>query len=136
MPVTARAAAVLGLASLVPLALFVVAAVALGGLRSDAGPEWWLYPLLAAPLVQLWGAVDLVAGRSWQLLAAGCLPGSALLGWLVAETLAGGEVLGLGWWVLALVGSPLTLLLTLFPSVRRWVADRRRPVWRGNRAVG
>jgi hypothetical protein len=128
MPVAARLAALLGLASVVPLALLVVAAVTLGGLRSDAGGEWWLYPLLAAPLVQLWGAVELLGGRSWQILATGTLPGSALLAWLVAETVVSGGVLGLGWWVLALAGSPLTLLLALLPSVRRWVAARRRPV--------
>lgn len=128
MPVAARLAGVLGLTSVVPLALLVVAAVALGGLRSDAGAEWWLYPLLAAPVVQLWGAVELLGGRSWQVLAAGCLPGAALLAWLVTETVVSGGVLGLGWWVLALAGSPLTLLLTLLPSVRLWVAARRRPV--------
>ena len=125
MPTAARLAVAVGLISLVPLALLVVAAVALGGLRSDSGAEWWLYPLLAAPLVQLWGAVELLGARSWQVLAAGALPGSALLGWLVAETVVAEGVLGLGWWVLALAGSPLTLLLTLLPSVRRWLDARR-----------
>ena len=127
MPVAARLAVVLGLVSFLPLALLVVTAVALGGLRSDSGAEWWLYPLLAAPVVQLWGAVELLGGRSWQVLAAGTLPGSALLAWLVTETAVSGGVLGLGWWVLALAGCPLALLLTLLPSVRRWTDARRRP---------
>ena len=128
MPPAVRMGVVLGLVSVLPLALLVVAAVTLDGLRSDSGAEWWLYPLLAAPVVQLWGAVELLGGRSWQVLAAGALPGSALLAWLIAETLVSGGVLGLGWWVLALAGSPLTLLLTLLPSVRRWVDARRDPV--------
>jgi hypothetical protein len=128
MPPAVRLAAWLGLVSLVPLALFAVTAIVLGGLRSDDGPEWWLYPLLAAPLVQLWGAVDLLGARSWHVLAIGCLPGSALLAWLLAGTVGGNGVLGLGWWVLALAGSALTLVLTLLPSVRRWVAARRRPL--------
>jgi hypothetical protein len=128
MPFAARLAAGLGLLSLVPLALLVAAAVVLGGLRSDVGPEWWLYPLLAGPLVQLWGAVDLIGARSWQVLAAGCLPGTSLLAWLLVETMNDGGVLGLGWWVLALAGSPITLLLTLLPSVRWWVAARRAPM--------
>jgi len=108
------------------LRALVVAAVALGGVRSESGPEWWLYPLLAAPVLQLWGAVDLIGGRSWQVLAVGCLPGSALLAWLLVETAGDGGVLGLGWWVLALAGSPITLALTLLPPVREWVADCRR----------
>ena len=132
MPLAARLAAAVGLVSIVPLALLVAAAVLLGGLRSDSGAEWWLYPLLAAPLVQLWGVVELVGARSWQVLAAGALPGSALLAWLIAETLVSGGVLGLGWWVLALAGSPVTLLLTLLPSVRRWLEARRQPSHAGS----
>jgi hypothetical protein len=127
MPVATRLAAGLGLLSLVPLAPLVATAIVLGGLRSDVGPEWWLDPLLAGPLVQLWGAIDLVTARSRQVLAAGCLPGTSLLAWLLTGTLTDGGVLGLGWWVPALAGSPLTLLLTLLPSVRRWVAGRRIP---------
>ena len=79
-----------------PLAPLVAAAVVLGGLRSDVGPEWWLYPLLVGPLVQLWGAIDLVTARSWQVLAAGCLPGTSLLAWLLTGTRTDGGVLGLG----------------------------------------
>jgi hypothetical protein len=126
MPGAARAAAVLGLVSVVPLGLLLAGAVVLGGLRSDTGPEWWLFPLLVGPVAQVWGALELLAGRSWQILAAACLPGSALLAWLVAETPGTGGVLGLGWWVLVLAGSPLALLCSLTPPVRRWVARRRR----------
>jgi hypothetical protein len=128
MPVAARLAAGLGLLSLLPLALLLAAAVVLGGFQSDAGPEWWLYPLVTGPLVQLWGAVDLIGARSWQVLAVGCLPGTSLLAWLLVETVGDGGVLGLGWWVLALAGSPITLLLTVLPSVRHWVAARRAPL--------
>ena len=83
MPRTALVAGALGIAGTLPIALLVGAAVALGGLWGDTGVEWWLYPLLAAPLLQLWGSIELLIGRSWWLLVVTCLPGAALLAYLV-----------------------------------------------------
>jgi hypothetical protein len=124
MPRTALVAGALGIAGTLPLALLVGAAVALGGLWADTGVQWWLYPLLAAPLLQLWGAIALLIGRSWLLLVLTCLPGTALLGYLVYEQLIHEQ--GMGWYTPAL-GAPLVaLLLAGLPPVRRWVASRRR----------
>lgn len=124
MPIAALAAGTLGIAGTLPLALLVGAAVALGGLWGDTGVEWWLYPLLAAPLLQLWGAIELLIGRSWWLLVVTCLPGAALLAYLVVEQVVNDQ--GMGWYTPALGAPVLALLLAGLPAVRRWVASRRR----------
>jgi hypothetical protein len=124
MPRTALVAGALGIAGTLPIALLVGAAVALGGLWGDTGVEWWLYPLLAAPLLQLWGAIELLIGRSWWLLVVTCLPGAGLLAYLVYHEVVRGQ--GLGWYTPALGAPVLAMLLAALPVVRRWIASRRR----------
>jgi hypothetical protein len=120
------AAGILGVVGALPLALFVGAAVGLGGLWRDASVEWWLYPLLAAPGAQLWAAIELLTGRNWWLLVVCCLPGTAFFGYLLYVLVIGDDGLGLGYYTLAL-GVPLpAMLLAGTPSVRRWVDTRRR----------
>jgi uncharacterized membrane protein len=124
MPRTALVAGALGIAGTLPLALLVGAAVALGGLWADNGAEWWLYPMLAAPLLQLWGSIELLTGRSWWLLVVGCLPGTGLLAYLIYEQVVRDQ--GLGWYTPALAAPVLAMLLATLPVVRRWIASRRR----------
>jgi hypothetical protein len=124
MPRAALVAGALGIAGTLPLALLVGAAVALGGLWGDTGVEWWLYPMLLAPLLQLWGAIELLMGRNWWLLVASCIPGTALLGYLVYQELLRGQ--GMGWYTAALGAPVLAMLLGSLPVVRRWIASRRR----------
>lgn len=124
MPNAALAAGALGIAGTLPLALLVGAAVALGGLWGDTGVEWWLYPLLAAPLLQLWGAIELLIGRSWWLLVVTCLPGAALFLYLVVEQVVHAQ--GMGWYTPALGAPVLAMLLAGLPAVRLWVTSRRR----------
>jgi hypothetical protein len=101
-------------------------AVALGGLWADTRVEWWLYPLLAAPVVQLVGAIALLSGRSWWLLVVCCLPASALFGYLLYVLLGRGDGLELGYYTFVLGASVPALVLAAGPSVRRWVTARRR----------
>lgn len=126
-------AGVLGIAGALPLALLVGNAVALGGLWADTGVEWWLYPLLAAPILQLWGAIALLSGRSWLLLVLTCLPGTALFGYLVYVLAVDGSGRGLGWYSFALAAPVPAMLLAMLPSVRHWVAARRRSAGRSSR---
>jgi hypothetical protein len=125
-PRAARAAGILGIAGAIPLALFVGAAVGLGGLSGDDSVEWWLYPLLAAPVAQLGGAIELLSGRSWRLLVLACLPATALFGYLLYAFSLDGDRLGLGYYTLLLGATVPALVLAALPSVRRWVAGRRR----------
>lgn len=124
MPGTALVAGALGIAGTLPLALLVGAAVALGGLWGDTGVEWWLYPLLAAPLLQLWGAIELLIGRSWWRLVLTSLPGAALMAYLVYNEVVRDQ--GLGWYTPALGAPLLAMLLAALPVVRRWIASRQR----------
>ncbi|MGZ4541159.1 MAG: hypothetical protein ACXVX8_00065 [Blastococcus sp.] len=124
-PLPAVVAGVLGIAGALPLALLVGNAVALGGLWDNTGVQWWLYPLLVAPVAQLWGAIALLRGRSWLVLALSCLPGTVFFIYLVYLLAADGSGHGLGWYSLALGVPLLALLLTLLPPVRRWVTGRR-----------
>lgn len=125
-PPAAIAAGVLGIAGALPLALLVGAAVALGGLWTDVRVEWWLYPLLAAPVAQVGSAIVLLTGRGWRLLVVSCLPATALFGYLLHVRFAEADGLGLGYVTFAL-GAPLpAMLLAATPPVRRWVAARRR----------
>jgi hypothetical protein len=83
--------------------------VAIGGLSGDQGVDWWLYPLLLAPILQLGGAIALLTGRSWRPLALACLPATAFFGYLLYQ-----------------LGAPLlALLLVLPPSPRRWAGAGR-----------
>jgi hypothetical protein len=135
-PVAAVLAGVLGIAGTLPLALLVGSAVALGGLEGETGVSWWLYPLLVAPILQLWGAIALLTGRSWLVQVLACLPGTALFGYLMYTTfLATGDssTAGLGWYTLALAAPLPALLLAASPPVRRWVAVRRRRATRTTR---
>jgi hypothetical protein len=122
------AAGTFGIAGALPLALLVGNAVALGGLRDDAGVQWWLYPLLVAPILQLWAAILLLTGRSWRFLALACLPGIAFFGYLMYLLATDGPDKGLGWYSFALGAPLLALALTVLPPVRQWVAFRRRAV--------
>lgn len=130
IPRPAVAAGTFAIAGALPLALLVGSAVALGGLEGDRGVEWWLYPLLLAPVLQLWGAVALLTGRSWRLLALTCLPATVFFGYLMYLLVADGPDRGLGWYSFAL-GAPLVaLVLVVLPSPRRWVDARRRALVR------
>jgi hypothetical protein len=133
MPRLAVAAGAFAIAGALPLALLVGSAVALGGLEGDKGVEWWLYPLLVAPILLLGGAVALLSGRSWRLLALACLPATAFFGYLMYLLAADGPERGLGWYSFALGAPVLALLLVVLPPPRRWVAARRRA---GRRAAG
>jgi len=77
------AAGTFAIAGALPLALLVGSAVALGGLEGDTGVEWWLYPMLLAPVLLLAGAVALLSGRSWRFLALACLPAIAFFAYLM-----------------------------------------------------
>jgi uncharacterized membrane protein len=92
--------------------------------------EWWLYPLLLAPVLLLAGAVALLSGRSWRFLALACLPAIAFFGYLIYLLAVDGPERGLGWYSLALGAPLLALLLVVQPSPRRWVAIRRRAALR------
>jgi hypothetical protein len=120
------AAGTFAIAGALPLALLVGNAVALGGLFGDTGVDWWLYPLLVAPILQLGAAIALLTGRSWRLLALACLPATAFFGYLMYLLVAEGPGHGLGWSSFALGAPVLALLLALLPSPRRWVGARQR----------
>ena len=126
MPPLALVAGVLGLVGALPPAFLAVIAVALGGLSADAGPDPWAYLLLAAPLAQVFGAVWLLARRSWLLLVLAVVPVAVLAGavvWAATGTAdAGNPTLPL----LLLVAPVLAAVLAATPRVRRWVAGRPR----------
>lgn len=130
IPRLAVAAGTFAIAGALPLALLVGSAVALGGLEGDRGVDWWLYPLLLAPILQLGGAVALLTGRSWWLLALACLPATAFFGYLMYLLAVDGQDRGLGWYSFALGAPLLALVLVVLPSPRRWVAARRRAALR------
>jgi peptidoglycan/LPS O-acetylase OafA/YrhL len=126
MPPLGIVAAVLGLVGALPPAFLAVIAVALGGLSADAGPDPWTYLLLLAPILQVWGAVWLLARRSWLLLVLAVVPVAVLAGavvWAATGTEdAGSPALPL----LLLVAPVLAAVLAATPRVRRWVAARPR----------
>jgi hypothetical protein len=121
-PVPAIAAAVLGVFSAVVPAIFALAAFAFSG-GNFPGSSWLL---LAVPLVLalglIAGAVLLLTGRSWSVLAvtAGVL--SALL--LYGQASGGWGAGAFG--VLTLLFPLVTTVLAALPRVRSWVAERRR----------
>lgn len=122
-PAPAIAAAVLGALSAIVPAIFALAAFAFSG-GSFPGNSWLL---LAVPLVLalglVAGAVLLLTGRSWSVLAgtAGVL--SALL--LYGQVSGGWGAGAFG--VLTLLIPLVTAVLAVLPRVRGWVAARRRP---------
>jgi hypothetical protein len=120
--VPAVVAAVLGLlATLVP-ALFALLALAFSGGQSGGG-EWLVVavPLLLAVLLPV-GAVLLLLGRSWLLLAATAGVLTAIVGYAYANGAWGDPTFG----VLTLGVPAATAALAALPGVRRWVAARRR----------
>src|SRR3954447_15879409 len=78
IPLLATAAGLLGLAGVPPLVMVVISAVTQRESGSDAATDWWLYLLLAVPVLEAWGAWWLLTGRSRLLLLLACLPGAAL----------------------------------------------------------
>ncbi len=127
MPGLAIAAGVLGILGAVPPLFVAVLAVALGGLSADTGPDPWTYLLLAAPAVQLAGALWLLARRGWLLLVLSVLPVAMLTG-AVIVTAAEDDAGGLGLPLLLVAAAGLAAALALTPRVRRWVAGRPRRV--------
>ena len=126
MPPLGLVAAVLGFVGALPPAFLAFMAVALGGLSADAGPDPWTYLLLLAPVLQVWGAVWLLARRSWLLLVLAVVPVAVLAGvvvWVATRTEeAGNPALPL----LLLLAPVLAAVLAATPRVRRWVAGRPR----------
>ena len=124
------AAGTFAIAGALPLALLVGSAVALGGLEGDTGVEWWLYPMLLAPVLLLAGAVALLSGRSWRFLALACLPAIRSSPTSCTCWPPTGPSAGWAGYSLAL-GAPLVALaLATLPSPRRWVAQRQRAALR------
>ena len=119
-PVAAIAAAVLGLLSAAVPALVASLAVAFSGGRFDGGG----WAIVLVPLVLMVGlavgAVLLLIGRSWLVLAlsAGALAVLAIVGYLT-------EGLGGGFVGLALLVPAAATVLAVLPGVRDWVAARR-----------
>ena len=126
VPLPVRLTAWLGVASGVALAV-AVAGMALGGLAPAEGPDWPLALLVLVPLGHVWGAVDLLVGRTRRVLAAAGATGCALAVWLLLEAFTPGGVLEPGWWLACLLGPPLTLVATTLPPVRSRVAARAQP---------
>ena len=126
MPPLALVAGVLGLVGALPPAFLAVIAVALGGLSADAGPDPWAYLLLAAPLVQVFGAVWLLARRSWLLLVLAVVPVAVLAGAVVWAATGTEDAGNPGLPLLLLVAPVLAAVLAATPRVRRWVAGRPR----------
>jgi hypothetical protein len=120
-PGPAIAAAVLGVLSAAVPALFALLALAFSnGQFDDGGWALVLVPLvLLAGLVV--GAVLLLAGRSWLVLAlcAGVLTALVVTGYATGAW--SGDSLG----VLALAVPLLTTVLAVLPGVRGWIAARR-----------
>jgi hypothetical protein len=126
MPGLALAAGIVGIIGVLPPAFVAVLAVALGGLVADRGPDPWTYLLVVAPIVQLWGAMWLLARRGWLLLVLSVLPVAVLTGAVIWAAARAEEAGGLGWPLLLLVAPAVAAALALTPRVRRWVAGRPR----------
>jgi peptidoglycan/LPS O-acetylase OafA/YrhL len=125
MPGLALAAGIIGIVGAVPLMFVAVLAVALGGLSADTGPDPWTYLLILAPLLEVFGAVWLLARRSWLPLVLALVP-TVVLTVAVIVTAAGQDSEGLGWPLLLVAGPAVAAALALAPSVRRWTAGRPR----------
>jgi hypothetical protein len=120
-PAAAIVAAVLGLLSCALPALFLLIALALSEPDSLEQPAWIDVALpLALVCGLVLGAVLLLLGRSWLVLAAAAGVLIALM--LAAHALgwSGGPFFFPGWFP-----PMLTVVLSTLPGVRGWVADRR-----------
>ena len=120
-PGAAVAATVLGLLSAALPALIALLAIAFSGGRFEGG-GWAVVVVPVVLMVGLVvGAVLLLIGRSWLVLAlfSGVLAALAVVGY-VSGGWGGGGLLEL-----ALVLPLLTLVLAVLPGVRRWVSARR-----------
>ena len=120
-PATAIAAAVLGLVSCALPALFLLIALALSEPDSLEQPAWIDVALpLALVCGLVSGAVLLLLGRSWLVLAAAAGVLIALM--LAAHALgwSGGPFFFPGWFP-----PVLSVVLSSLPDVRGWVTDRR-----------
>ncbi|NEK84418.1 hypothetical protein GCU60_01385 [Blastococcus saxobsidens] len=119
-PAAALAAAVLGLLSAAVPALIAFLAVAFSGGRFDGG-GWAVVVVPLGYLVGLVvGAVLLLLGRSWLVLAVftGTMAVLVTVGYVT-----GG--LGGGFLELAVLVPLVATVLAALPGVRRWVAARR-----------
>ncbi len=126
IPPLGLVAVVLGIIGALPPAFLAVMAVALGGLTADAGPDPWTYLLLLAPVLQVWGALWLLARRGWLLLVLAVVPVAVLTAavvWSATVTEGAGSP---GWPLLLLVAPVLAAVLSATPRVRRWVTGRPR----------
>ncbi len=126
MPPLGLLAAALGIVGALPPAFLAVMAVALGGLTADAGPDPWTYLLLVAPVLQVWGALWLLARRGWLLLVLAVVPVAVLTAAVVWAATRTEEAGSPGWPLLLLVTPVLAAVLAATPRVRRWVAGRPR----------
>ena len=124
VPWAAIGAAVLALPTAFVLVVVAWGALLFANARAD-GAVWvvlllsigWLAGLLAA-------AIRLLLGRSWAALA---LTAGAVFALMLFGLLRGGPGEGLfGFRLLAVLLSLATTVLPTLPSVRRWVAERRR----------
>jgi hypothetical protein len=120
-PGLARGAALLALVGAVPLSFLLLALTTPGAAdEPDGGASWLLF--LVVPLLQVTGAVLLLAGRSWLFLAVACLPGAAMMALLF---LVSGPDLSLFLGSLGqLALTAVTVSLAVHREVRDWVADR------------
>lgn len=120
-PAPAIAAAVLGLLSAGVPAVFAVIALAFSG-GEFAGNEWLLVVVPLLLLVGLVaGAVLLLAGRSWLVLAlgAGALTALVFTGYVMGGW--GGGAFG----VLTVLVPLLATVLAALPRVRSWIRARK-----------
>ena len=120
-PAAAIVAAVLGLVSCALPALFLLIALALSEPDSLEQPAWIDVALpLALVCGLVSGAVLLLLGRSWLVLAAAAGVLIALM--LAAHALgwSGGPFFFPGWFP-----PVLSVVLSSLPGVRGWVADRQ-----------
>ncbi|MFD2092293.1 hypothetical protein [Blastococcus deserti] len=120
-PVPVFAAAVLAMISALVTAFFGVLVLAFSGGRFE-GSAWLLVVVPVMLFVGLVaGAVLLLTGRSWLVLAvaAGVMTALVLTGYVAGGW--GGGSFG----VLTLVVPLLTTVLAALPRVRSWVAARR-----------
>jgi hypothetical protein len=122
MPVAAVAAGVLGLLGVLPVGYAVLIWIAVDA-WSNSGVRWLLCVLFAVPLLQLCGAVLLLARRGRALLVAACALGTLPLLLVAPAVLSGG---GARWWafVVLLLCPPLAFGLAMTEPVRRWLSTR------------
>lgn len=126
IPAVAAAAGLLALAGVPPLVMVVISAVSQRSSGGDAGIDWWLYLLLAFPVLEAGGAWWLLTGRGRMPLLLTCLPGAALFFYVVWARFAGPVDLRPSWTSLALICPLIAIALGLLPATAAWVSARRR----------